>query len=109
MSDAVLLQADDGSALEELILRYQEARAALDEAQEEVDKIRRVILLRASNEAIAQNATRADIKSRYGNYLVSWTTRKVVDTKRLKAEKPEVWESYAKETGSWQFRAARNG
>jgi hypothetical protein len=105
---AVLMEAPEGSDLEMLLMELKESEDLAKEYKEKAEQIRKTLLTRASAMALAAGTTRADIRSRYGNYAVTHTKRTVLDSKRLKQEHPEFWVAYSKTTEAWQVRAMRN-
>lgn len=95
-----------GSRLSQLHAAYTDAKAAADEAASRLKGITDSI--KAELTAQAPNKTRLVLKSGNGpalalTYAESWR----VDTKRLKAENPLVYVTYAVKGGSWSLRAVR--
>lgn len=85
----------DLSNYELRINRYKELGDLVDTLEIEMEQIRQLI------KKEMEDAERASIKGGYVSWKNVTSTR--IDTKRLKAEKPELWVEYAKESTSRRF------
>lgn len=100
----VQVKPDAGSRLEQLHASYAGAKAALDEATTQVRAITDAIKLELTTAAPDQ--TRIELVGEGAPALrLSWTTSWRFDSRRLKAEDPELYVRYAKPSGTWVLKA----
>lgn len=96
------------SKLEQLHALYGPAKERAEAATAELKQITDAI--KAELQAATGNAERAVLSSPYGpplalTYSESWR----VDAKKLKADRPDVYVLFAKQSGSWSLRPASGG
>lgn len=100
------LTLEPGSRLEQLVARYPDLKAAADQANEELNAVKTAI--KAEMNAAAPHATRVDLAGPLASVPLTlrWVGRRDFDTKKLKAELPEIYEQYRKPEGSgrWELR-----
>lgn len=100
------------SRLAALHAQYADAKAAKDAADEHYKAITDAIkaeLLTAAAAADPTN-TRVELRSTYGPALRLTNSRPWrVDSKRLKAERPDVYVTYAVQGDSWSLRVLPGG
>lgn len=98
------INLEPGSRLEQLVARYPELKAAADAATEALNAVKTAI--KAEMNAAAPTATRVDLAGAEVPLQLRWVGRRDLDTKRLKSERPDVYEAYRKPEGSgrWELR-----
>lgn len=108
LAKPIVISPGVGSRLSDLHAAYVDAKAQADEANSRLKGITDAI--KAELTAQAPNATRLTLQSSNGpalglTYSESWN----VDAKRLKAENPLVYVTYAVKRSSWRLAALRGG
>ena len=83
--------------LNETLRALRRARRAADEAREQAGALEDVVKAELEARGVDQITT--------GDYRVTWkaVTRRRLEAKALKAERPEIYERYAVQTESWRF------
>lgn len=99
-----IVVASEGTRLEQLHAQFADAKSAAKEADDRLKAITDGI--KAELAAAEPGQGKVELRSPVGpplrmTYVESWR----MDTKRLKAERPDVYVSYAVQGGSWQLRA----
>lgn len=95
---------EPGSRLDDLLAVYAELKPRADELAGRLKTVTDAI--KAELRAADETATRIDVEHPALpqplrlTYVETWT----LDTKRLKAEQPETYVTYARKGGSWQLR-----
>lgn len=104
----VVVAAGQGTRLEQLHAAYAQAKAEADEAGKRLKAITDGI--KAELTQAEPEARRLELRSPAGPALrLTWATSWRLDSTRLKAEQPETYVRYAKQTGSWTLRVASGG
>lgn len=97
--------APPASRLEQLHAAYADAKAEQDAAAKKLKAITDAIKVEVTS--LDPNERRFEITGASGapplrlTYVESWR----VDSKRLKAEQPELYVAYAKQSGAWTLKA----
>lgn len=66
--------------------------------------------IKAELTAAAPEQGRVDLSSPYGPPLyLTWVSRTTLDSKRIKAERPDLFEAFSVTGGSWQLKPAQGG
>lgn len=94
--------------LADLHARYADAKANADAANEALDALKSALKAELAQTAAltgGEGATRIDLIGPDGpalrlTYVESWR----IDSRRLKAQDPETWVRYAKQSGSWALK-----
>lgn len=99
--------AETGSRLAQMHAAYADAKAEVEGAAERLKVITDAIKLELTNAAPDQ--ARIELHGPGPTLRLVYTTSWRVDAKKLKAEAPEIYVRYAKQTGSWTLKAAAAG
>lgn len=99
-----IVLASQGTRLEQLHASYADLKAAADEADKRLKGVTAAI--KAELAAAEPGQERVELRSPVGpplrmSYVESWR----MDTKRIKAERPDIYATFAVKSGSWQLRA----
>lgn len=96
---------EPGSRLEQLHAQYADAKAQADESAARLKSITDGI--KAELSAMAPDARRIALGGSAGPALaMTYTESWRLDSKRLKADAPETYVRYAKQSASWTLREA---
>lgn len=104
----VILTAEPGSRLEELLAMYEPLKAAAEEAASRFKAV--TDALKAELPALAPEGTAAITLSGVPGLPVlhqTWVETWRLDSKQLKADDPVTYVRYAVKGGHWEVRAAR--
>lgn len=102
---AVQVTPAKDSALEQWHARYPELKAAKDAADVAFKECTDAI--KAELTAAAPEQGRVDLASPYGPPMyLTWVPRTTLDSKRIKAERPDVFEAFSVTSGAWQLKSA---
>jgi predicted phage-related endonuclease len=104
---AAQVQAEPGSRLEALLAQYDDLRAKSEEAAARFDALTAAIkneLAMAAPGHAAVETDSPDLRMRLR--LVQVESRRI-DSKRLQAEAPDVYERFVKKSTAWQLKAVR--
>lgn len=105
----VLVQPDQGTRLEQLHAAYADAKAAADDTAARLKAIVDAIKVELTN-AAPEGTPAVELRGTGGPALrVTWTTSWRFDSKRLKADNPELYVRYAKQSGTWVLKAVKVG
>lgn len=100
-----LVKARKGSRLAQLQAAYADAKAAKEAADQRVrdvtESLKAELYALAPGESRIELAPAGEAPGLRMAYVESWR----VDAKRLKAENPVIYASYAVKSGTWQLRA----
>lgn len=99
---------EPGSKLEQLHAEYHRRKAVADSAAKELKGI--VDALKVELTVAAPDQPKVELHGEAGrplalSYVESWR----MDTKKLKAEQPLIYVTYASKSGSWKLEAKRGG
>lgn len=106
MTDQLSVQAEvpPGSRLEDLLAVYAQIKPQADELATRLDSVKTAI--KAELRAAAPEAQQIDVahpalpQPLRLSYVESWR----LDTKQLKANRPEIYVQYAVKGGKWELR-----
>lgn len=106
---AFRVPAGPDSHLEQLLVMYDEAKAAADAANTRLEDLKTSLKARLSA-VVPEGTTRisADAARLGLAYNMTWVERTDVDTKRMRAEAPDVYEQFARKSGRWELRRAES-
>ncbi len=106
-STAFLVLPEDGSRLEQLQALYTETKARADEAAAAHKAVTDALKLELTQRA-PEGSRRVVLGGDAGPRLaLAYSERRTVDTKRLRAEQPAVYDAYLQVGGSWSLREAK--
>lgn len=98
-----IVVAETGTRLEQLHASYTDLKAQADEAAKRYRAVTDAI--KAELAAAEPNQERVELRSPVGPPLrMAYVERWTFDSKRLKAERPDLYVTYAVKGGSWQLR-----
>lgn len=108
-AQAPVVQPEPGSRLEDLHSRYAVIKATADAAAKQLKDLTDAIKLELS-QAAPEGASSIALTGEAGPPLrLNWVTSWRLDSRKLKAEDPETYVRYAKQSGSWVLKAAGGG
>lgn len=101
------ISPESGSRLDDLVARYEQAKAAYDAAAERYGEIRDAIKAELLEQA--DGATRLQLNSTYLTKPLRLVSREQwrLDTKTLKRQAPEVYVRFAVKSSTWYLETAR--
>jgi hypothetical protein len=98
---------EPGSRLDDLLALYDQLKAQADEAEQRFETVKNAV--KAELAAAAPGAPQVDVahpalaQPLRLSYVEAWR----LDAKRMKAEAPELYVTYAAKSGSWQLRGVK--
>ena len=100
------IKPEPGSRLDDLLATYAHLKPAADEAAARLKTVTDAI--KAELASAAPDAQRIEVAHEaLPNALrLMYVERWSLDTKRLKAERPEVYVNFARKDGRWELRSA---
>lgn len=105
----LIVQPEQGTRLEQLHAAYADAKARADDAAAALKAITDGLKVELTN-AAPEGTPVVELRGTDGPSLrVTWTTSWRLDSKRLKADDPETWVRYAKQSGTWVLKAVKAG
>lgn len=100
--------AEPGSRLESLAEAYAQAKPAADAARARLEEITDALKLALSEAAPGAHKVELTAAALEVPLRMSARTSWRLDANRLKAEVPEIYVQYAKQTNYWDLRAVTN-
>lgn len=101
----LLATATPGSRLEQLLAQYESAKAEAAEAADKFDAVTKAIKGELTRMHPGQPVVRLTGAPGMPQLIMRWKQSWRLDSKRLKAEQPELYVRYAVRGGTWELRA----
>lgn len=105
----VMVQAPEGTRLEQLHATYATAKAEADDAAKRLKAVTDAIKLELT-QAAPEGTAKIDLTGPAGPALrLSWTESTRFDSTRFKADHPDAFATYSKTSGTWRLAPAKGG